>query len=142
MLRRTPVAHIEDRPNCASPIAERHLVSPSEGVRTEHYVAHRKQGVPNGEWFGIDNVEASPRDLAVAQGIEANDQNLAAALVTIQTAVAALLAEVAAGGTPAISQTTMDALTAAKTDFDAALATAEQNASDDTTSATPPAPTS
>ena len=80
--------------------------------------------------------------LAVAQGIEANDQNLAAALVTIQTAVAALLAEVAAGGTPAISQTTMDALTAAKTDFDAALATAEQNASDDTTSATPPAPTS
>jgi hypothetical protein len=80
--------------------------------------------------------------LAVAQGIEANDQNLAAALVTIQTAVAALLAEVAAGGTTAISDSTMAALTQAKTDFDAALATAEQNASDDTTAATPPAPTS
>lgn len=80
--------------------------------------------------------------LAVAQGIEANDQNLATALVTIQTAVATLLQEVAAGGTTAISDSTMAALTQAKTDFDAALATAEQNASDDTTAATPPAPTS
>jgi hypothetical protein len=80
--------------------------------------------------------------LAVAQGIEANDQNLAAALVTIQTAVATLLQEVAAGGTTAISDSTMAALTAAKTDFDAALATAEQNASDDTTATTPPAPAS
>lgn len=78
--------------------------------------------------------------LAVAQGIEANDQSLAAALVTIQTAVATLLAEVAAGGTTAISDTTMAALTAAKTDFDAALATAEQDATDDTTATTPPAP--
>jgi hypothetical protein len=79
--------------------------------------------------------------LAVAQGIEANDQNLAAALVTIQTAVNTLLQDVAAG-TATISQTTLDALNQAKTDFDAALATAEQNASDDTTAATPPAPTS
>lgn len=79
--------------------------------------------------------------LAVAQGIEANDQSLAAALVSIQTAVATLLAEVAAGGTTAISDATMAALTAAKTDFDAALATAEQDATDDTTATTPPAPT-
>jgi hypothetical protein len=78
--------------------------------------------------------------LAVAQGIEANDQNLAAALVTIQTAVSTLLAEVAAG-TATVSQSTLDALNAAKTDFDAALATAEQNATDDTTATTPPAPT-
>lgn len=77
--------------------------------------------------------------LAVAQGIESNDQNLAAALVTIQTAVNQLLAEVAAG-TATVSQTTLDALNQAKTDFDSALATAEQNASDDTTAATPPAP--
>lgn len=78
--------------------------------------------------------------LAVAQGIEANDQNLAAALVSIQTAVNQLLAEVAAG-TATVSQTTLDALNQAKTDFDSALATAEQDATDDTTAATPPAPT-
>jgi seryl-tRNA synthetase len=69
--------------------------------------------------------------LAAVTAIEADLTQAATVLTGIQADVNQLLAEVAAGGTPAISQTTLDALAASKAQADAFLATETADAAAD-----------
>jgi uncharacterized protein YoxC len=75
--------------------------------------------------------------LAAVQAIEADLTQAATVLTNIQAAVAALQAEVAAGGTNAISDATMQELANAQSQADAFLAAETADAASDTPPVTP-----
>lgn len=80
--------------------------------------------------------------LAAVQNIEADLTQAATVLTSIQSIVTTLLAEVQAGGTNAISDSTMQELANASAQADAFLSAENADAASDTTGTTPPAPTS